>query len=48
LIFLDRFLLAEYIFGFCEIVCEDAPHNNICGSIKIVYFGYMNQKLWVF
>jgi hypothetical protein len=35
-------------FGFFETFCEDAPRNKLRGSIKFVFFGPMNQKLWVF
>jgi hypothetical protein len=28
--------------------CEDAPCNKLCGSTNFVFFGLMDQKLWVF
>jgi hypothetical protein len=35
----------KYNFGFCEIVCEDVPHNNICGSIKNCIFWICESKV---
>jgi hypothetical protein len=36
------------IFWIFETFCEDAPRNKLCGKINFVFFGPMDQKLWVF
>jgi hypothetical protein len=35
-------------FWIFETFCKDAPCNKLRGSINFVFFGPMDQKLWVF
>jgi hypothetical protein len=39
---------AIIFLDFLNLFCEDAPRNKLRGSIKFVFFGPMDQKLWVF
>jgi hypothetical protein len=31
-----------------ETFCEDAPRNKLRGNTNFVFFGPMDQKLWMF
>jgi hypothetical protein len=35
-------------FWIFETFCEDAPRNKLRGSTNFVFFGPIDQNLWVF